>query len=165
GGGLFANQSESGLATTRHLDIDFRQQLRIEKRAVLGAMGIVYTVATAERIERIRSHRMLAASHRQRIDNPVLRYRRQADPVELGIDEAHVESGVMGDPPGALEEIQNHLRDFGEAGLVLQELIGNPMHRQRIRMNLAVAGAYIEMQRSAGWKIIDELDAADLDDP
>ncbi len=105
-----------------------------------GSMGVVYTVATAERIERIRPHRVLAAGKSQSVDNPVAADRRQAEPLELRIDEADVEGGVVGDPTGIAEEIDDFLGDIGEGRLVLQELVGDTVDGQRFRVNLALPG-------------------------
>ena len=49
---------------------------------------------------------MLAPGDRQRVNHAVLRHRRVAEPGELGIDERNVESGIVGDQPGAVDESQ-----------------------------------------------------------
>ena len=67
------SKSERGLLAADQLEIDFGQQFGIEQRAVLGAVAVVDAIAAAERIERIRAHRMLAAGQRQRVDDAVLR--------------------------------------------------------------------------------------------
>ena len=64
-------QAERALLAADQLEIDFRQQLGIEQRAVLGAMAVVDAVAAAKRVERVRPHRVLAARDRQRVDDAV----------------------------------------------------------------------------------------------
>ena len=64
-------QIKTRLLTADKLQIDLRQQLRIEQGAVPGACGIVDAVAFAERVEAIRPGRMLAAGERQRVDDAV----------------------------------------------------------------------------------------------
>lgn len=81
---------------------------------------------------------MLAAGKSQSVDNPVAADRRQAEPLELRIDEADVEGGVVGDPTGIAEEIDDFLGDIGEGRLVLQELVGDTVDGQRFRVNLAL---------------------------
>ena len=117
-GSLDDLQAERRLLAADQLDIDFGQQLGIEQRAVLGAVAVVDAVAPAERVERIRPHRMLAAGQRQRVDDAVRIDRRVAEPRELGIDEGDVEAGIVGDQLGAVDEGQELLGDLVEGRLV-----------------------------------------------
>ena len=72
-----AEQTERRLPAADHLDIDFGEKLGVEQRAVFGAVRIVDAVAAAERIERVRAHRVLAAGKRQRVRHQVVGDRRQ----------------------------------------------------------------------------------------
>ena len=65
---------------------------------------------------------------------------------------------------GAADVIQEFRRDFRELGLVAQELAREPMDFERTRLALAL-GIEIAVEVVAGETSIDELDAANLDDP
>ena len=54
-------QDQLRLPGPDQIDIDFGQQLRVEQRAVLGAVGIVDRIARAEIVELVLHARMLAA--------------------------------------------------------------------------------------------------------
>ena len=71
----------------------------------------------------------------------------------------------MGDPLAFAEESEDLVRDFGEFRLVGELLVGNAMDGERVGMDLAAIGIDEEMDRPAGRKMVDQLDAADFDDP
>src|SRR6478735_2617977 len=83
------SEAKGGLTATDHLDVDIGQQFGVEKRAVLRSMCIIDAIAAAKRIERVGSHRMLAARHRQCVEHAVGQYRWQIEPCELSVYEAH----------------------------------------------------------------------------
>ena len=131
------SRTERGLLAADQLDIDLGQQLRIEQRAVLGAMAVVDAIAAAERVERIRSHRMLAPGQRQRVDDAARIDRRLAEAVKLGIDEAHVEAGIVGDQLGAVDEGEKLVGNVRKRRLADKIGVADAVHGQRFRMDRA----------------------------
>ena len=130
---------------------------------MLGPTAVVDPVAAAKRIQRIRSHRVLAARQRQRIDHTLGGHRRQAEPLELGIDEAHVEAGIVGDEAGAVDEGDELVDNLGKSRLADELGVADPMNGQRIRVNRTALRIDVDMEGAAGGKAVVEFDAADFD--
>ena len=113
-------QDQLRLPRPDQVDIDLGQQLGVEQRAMLGAAGIVDRIARAEIVQPVRHARMLAARQQQRVDQPLARDRLPLDTVELGIDEADVERGVVDDERRVADELQELLDHFRKQRLVRQ---------------------------------------------
>ena len=84
-------QNELRLPRANQIDIDFREQFRVEQSAVFGSAGIIDGVARAQIVEPVRHTGMLAPGQRQRIDQTVARDSRSLDLGKFGIDEADIE--------------------------------------------------------------------------
>ena len=89
---------------------------------------------------------------------------RRARPRQLGIEKADVEAGVVGDQRGIADELEELLGDILEQRLVLQELGGEAVHVHRVAMDVAL-GFEVAVELAAGGDAVDDLDAADLDQP
>ena len=58
--------------------------------------------------------------------------RRAAAEAELHVDEAAVEAGIVRDQRAVADELGELLDDLLEARLPAQELVGQPVHRDRL---------------------------------
>jgi len=105
---------------------------------------------------------MLSARNEQGVDHALARNQRPAHALELGIEEADVERGVMDDQRRIAKKRDQFVRDFGEEEFVLEEFIGQAVDRQSLGRH-ASFGVEIAMERLARRDTIDELNAADLD--
>ena len=103
--GAMVPSAKRRLPAAEQLEIDLRQNLGVEQRAVLGAGAVVDAVAGAERVEAVRSVRMAAARQQQRVDEAMLRDRRAAAEPELHVDEAAVEAGIVRDQRAVADEV------------------------------------------------------------
>ena len=119
----------------------------------------------AERVERCRRHGELAPRHGQGVDHDARIDRRLVDALQFGIEEAHVEGGVVGDQLGAGEELQELVRDLGEQRLVGQEIVGNAVHVEGGRVDLAAGRTDEGVIVLAGRNVVPQFHPADLDDP
>ena len=114
------------------LDIDAGEQAAIEQRTMLLALRQIDAVALAERIEAAGRAGMAATRERQRIDHAVPAERRPRQAVELGVEKAEIEGGVVHNQHGAFDEGEHVVGKLGEARLVAQELGGQPVHLERL---------------------------------
>ena len=111
-------KTELRLARADQLEIDLGQNFGVEQRAVLGAARIVDAVARAQIVEPVGPGRMLAPRQQQRIDQPLARDQRALDALELGIEKAVIEAGIVDDQRRVADEGQEVVDDVGEARLV-----------------------------------------------
>ena len=132
-------QNELRLAGADQLDIDFGQQLGVEQRAVLGAAGIVDRIARAQIVEPVRAAGMLAAGKQKRIDHALARDQRPAGALELGIEKAEIERGIVDDERRVAEEGDQIVRHLGEKELVLEKFVAQAVNRERLRRHAAFA--------------------------
>ncbi len=79
-----------------------------------GAMAIIDAVTPAQSIKRVWPHRVLATRQRQRIDNPIIVDWWMSQPVQLGVDESHIEGRVVRDQLCAVDEIEKILKNSGK---------------------------------------------------
>src|SRR5271156_162772 len=129
---------------------------------MLGAARIVDRVPHAKIVEPIGSARMLAARNQERIDHTLPRYQGFARTLELGVEKAEVERGIMDDERCVPEKGNQIVRHFGEEGLILEEFLAQPVNRECFRRHAAL-GIEVSVEGLAGRYAIDQLDAADLD--
>jgi hypothetical protein len=163
--GIGGFKDERRLLAAHQLDIDFRQQLRIEQRPMLRAVAVVDPVAPAKRVERIRPHGVLAPGDRQRVDDAPRLDRRQAKAAELRIEEADIEIRVVRNEHGALEKLDELRADVGKGGLVGKVGAADAVHRLRFRVDRAPLRIDEKMVGASGRKAVDELDRTELNDP
>ena len=157
-------ETEVGLAGADQLDIDLGQQLGVEQRAVLDPLRVVDLVARAEIVEPVRAAGMLAPRQHQRIDQPLAGHRGFLDALELGVEEAEIEHRVVRDQRRVAEELDQLLDLVREQRLVLEEVDAEPVHLEGGLRHVAFR-IEVAVERLAGRKAIDQLDAADLDQP
>ncbi len=86
-----------------------------------------------------------------------------AEAGELGIDEGHVEAGVVGDQIALFEESDELVGNLGEARLVLEEGVVEAVDARRLDRHRPLR-VEIGVEMPAGRDVVDELDGADLDD-
>src|SRR5690606_26120710 len=134
----------------------------VQQSAVLGALGQVDAVALAKSIQRVRPGRMTAPGQRQGIDDASAGKLGTPDTGEFGIDETKIERAVVRGQRGVPYELQELIDHLGKAGLVLKELVGQPVYGYGVRRHLAV-GIQILVNLATGGDAGDDLDAAQLD--
>jgi hypothetical protein len=156
------DEGEARLATADQLEIDGSEQFAVEQGAVLGACREIDGEAPAERVETGLGAGKPAARQRQRILDLAAQL-LLADAAQLGIEEFDVELGVMDDQPTVADEFEELLDMRGERRMRRQELGREPVHRIGVLRHIAL-GIDVAMEDAAGRHVIDELDAADLDD-
>ena len=83
---------------------------------------------------------------------------------KLGIDEGHVEAGIVGDQAGAVDELQELVGDLVEGRLVGEIGRADAVYGQRVGMDRPALRIDVEVEDAAGRKAVDQFDAADLDD-
>jgi len=80
--------------------------------------------------------------------------------LELGIEEAEIEHGVVRDQRRIAEEFDQLLHLVGEQRLVLEEVDAEPVYLEGRLRDVALR-IEVAVERLAGWKAVDQLDAAD----
>ena len=105
---------------------------------------------------------MAAARKLQRIDDPVGCEQGTRDAFQLGVDEAEVEGGVVGDQRRIADEAQEIVSHILEERLVLQEVHGQAVHGDGVGMDVAL-GIEVAVELAAGGNAVDDLDAAEFD--
>ncbi|MGY3354383.1 putative amino acid dehydrogenase [Bradyrhizobium sp. GM0.4] len=105
---------------------------------------------------------MLAPSQQQRIDQPLARDRRALDPVELGIDEADVERGIVDHQRRVADELQKIVDDLVKQLLRRQEFGRQPVHRKGFCRHVPF-GIDVDVETLPRRHAIEHLDAADFD--
>lgn len=83
---------------------------------------------------------------------------------EFGVDETHVEAGIVRDQLGVLDEFQELGADFGEVRLPDQLGGADAVHRLGFGIDGAALRVDEFMEGAAGREPVDQLDAAKLDD-
>ena len=159
-------QREAGLAAG-HCQVDIRQQLGIEQRAVQLAPRVVDIVAFAQGIQAVALPRMARSGQQQGVENGAVLGQvgtvLLAQQRELVVDEPHVECRVVDDQRGALDEREELLGYIAEAGLANQEGIGDAVDVDRALVTFAVR-LQVDVEVPARQAPADHLDAANLDD-
>jgi hypothetical protein len=129
---------------------------------VLAARREIDGETPAERVEvRLRTGKALAREQQR-----ILAVRAQGRPAqsrELGIDEGEVEFRVVDDQPVAADEGEQLVGDRGEGRMPREEFFGEAMDFDSLRRHLAL-GIDIAVECPSGRHMIEQLDAADLDD-
>ena len=88
---------------------------------------------------------------------------RHAGQDELGIEKIEVEGGIVNDEQGIAEKVQELVDHGGEDRLVAEKVDAEPMNGQRFRRHVAL-GINVAVKARAGRDVMQELDAADLND-
>src|SRR4051794_25292209 len=93
----FGHQAEPDLAAAGQLDIDLREKLGIEQGAVLNPVAAIDPEADTQSVEATLGAGMPGAREGQGVDHPVHSDRRPPAALELVVEEAEIEPGIMGD--------------------------------------------------------------------
>src|SRR5262245_37615269 len=104
---------------------------------------------------------MLASREEERVDQALARDHVLAGALELGIEEAEVEHGVVRNQRGIAEKDQEILDDLGKWRLVLEKIFGEAVHLERFPRHVALGIEIAVKGLPAGYPV-DQLDAADL---
>ena len=88
----------------------------------------------------------------------------ERQPPELGVEKADVEGRVVDDERVVGDELEELVGNVGEQRLVLQERGRQPVHRLGLGRHVALR-IDEAMELAPRGDAIDELDAADLDQP
>src|SRR5690606_2489259 len=175
GAGAGARVLEQRGLPAGHGQVHVGQDLGVEQRPVVGALGVVHAVAPAQRIEVALLPRVQTPGERERVGDrahagdavddqgALVLGGRLARARELGVEEAHVELGVVDHELGAAHELEEIARDVREPRLVREELVGNAVHLDRRGVDLAL-GIDVLVIGVAGEAAVHHLDTADLDD-
>ncbi len=99
---------------------------------------------------------------RERIHHPVPAQRRYRQPVELGIEEAEIEIGVVHHQHRVFEESEKLVGPLGETRLVAQEVQRQAVHLIGLIGHIALR-VQMAVPASSCRDAVDQLDAADLD--
>ena len=125
---------------------------------------VVDTEAAAERVKAGGGAGKFLSGDSERIDGAVKRDRGFVKPAQLGIDELHVETGVMDHQFGVADEGDEIVSDGGEDRLFRKSLGGKAMNLERLGRHVAF-GVDILMIDPARRHVVHQLDAADFHDP
>ena len=109
-----------GRLPTGHCQIDVSQQMRIQQRTVEFTTGVVDVVTLAERVQAVALTGMQTTRETQRIDDRTDCSHgvwRASGSLELGIEKAHIEVGIVDDQLGTGDESEEILGDLAEARL------------------------------------------------
>ena len=106
---------------------------------------------------------MLAPRHGERIDDAHGLDRPAPDALQLHVEEADIEGGVVDDEPRIGDEVDEVLGDGGEDRLVREEGVGQAVDPEGPFRHRPL-GIDVDVEAAAARAVIDQLDAADLDD-
>ena len=152
--------------STREEQIDIRQYLGVQQRAVELALGIVDAIPATQIVEAVLLAGVPRACECKRVNYPATRGDTSKAPVEqrkLVVDEANVEGGVMDHQLGTRNEIKKLRGDLGENWLVGQKIVADAVNLERARIDLTL-GIDVTMEVPAAQATIEQLHAADFDD-
>jgi hypothetical protein len=130
---------------------------------MLGPGRIVDGEAPAQRIEAGRRPGKFLARHLQGVDNTLAAQWRTRQALELGIEEAHVELGVMDHQRRIADELDQFVGDLGKARLVAEKLGRQTMDGNSVGRHVAFR-IDVTLVRAPGRDVIEQFQAGDLDD-
>ena len=107
---------------------------------------------------------MLAPRQQQRVYHALPAHCGAASALQFGIKKAEIEHCVMRDELGVAEEGDQVIGLFGKQRLVLEELDRQSVNLEG-RLRHVAFRVEVEMERLAGRETVDELDAANLNQP
>ena len=162
--GQFRLQHEARLTAAHHLEIDLGEKFAVEQSAMLGAAGIVDIEAAAQRIEIVLRAGELAPRDVERVDRARHRQPNAPDPLQLGIDEAHVEGSVVDDEGVVRDEFEKGVRHLREFRLVREKLCGEAVNAEGAFGHVAL-GIDIGVEELSRRDVIEKFETADFDQP
>ncbi len=129
-------------------------------------VAIVDLVPFAQCIQAVSLARMLAPGQLKGIQDAAMIFHLAVmsfQAGQFGIDEAHVERGVVYDYLATFDEPEETVGDFGKKRLVGQELIVDAVYVHRILFDASL-GVDIEMKTLIRQSSVDQFDASDFYD-
>lgn len=151
------------LPAPEQFDIDLREQLSVEQRAMMGPHRTIDGKAAAKRIKTVFRAREFASRNGECIGCAFGEDRRFSAAFELGIEEVEVERCVVRDQLIIANKFQKFINYLGKPGLVGKELCRKAMDRDNFGGNVAVR-VQVDMKNPAGFDAVNQLDAADLNE-
>ena len=158
------DQAEADLPAAGQLDIDLREQLRVEQGAMLDPVAAVDAEAHAQGVEAVLGAGMPGAGERQRVDHPAGADRGRPHYLEFVIEEAEIEGRIMRDQRQILDELEQILGRSAKQRLVRQEDVAQPVDCFGFGRHRPF-GIEISVEVAAGFDPVENLDAADFDHP
>ena len=128
-----------------------------------GAAGVVDAEAAAEGVEGVRRAGEAAAGELEGVDRPRPGDAAVAGPGELGVQELHVEGGIVDDEAGVAEEGDELRGHRAEGRLVGEEGGGEAVDLHGLGRHLAL-GVDVAVEDPAGGHVVEELHRPELDD-
>lgn len=162
--GCLGDQAQADLPAAGQLHIDLRKKLGVEECSVLHAMTTVDSEPHAQGVEAVFGAWMPGPGEHQRIDHAVHADGRSAAALELVVEEAEIETGIMRYQRRILDEVEELLGFLRKARLIRQEQVGKPVYFLRLERHVAF-GIEIGVEMPASLDAIKNFDAADLNHP
>jgi hypothetical protein len=128
--------------------------------------GVIHLVALAERIQAVALSRVQLPRERKRVQHAAIMLDRLlclTEPLELVVDEPHIERRVVNNELCTLDEGEKRFSHLVERRLVLERLLADAVHGEGCRIDMPIR-AYVLVEMPTGQSPILELDTADLDD-
>src|SRR5690606_52837 len=148
-----------------HRQVDVCQNFRVEQSTVQLALRIVDVIAIAQRVEIVLLAGVSLPRHDQRVDHLAQlldAYIAAVEQLQLVVEEADIEWGVVDDQFGAANEVQQLLDHMAEQRLIGDHFIGDAVHLHRRAVEFAL-GIDVLMKMPACQPAIDQFDTADFD--
>ncbi len=129
----FADQAKPDLPPPGQLDIDLRQKLGVEQRAVMDAVAAIDAVARAQGVEAVFGAGMARAGEHDGVDHPGHAHLGAAAALQLAVEEAEVEARIVRHERRVAEKFEQRIDLRAEQRLVRQERVAQPVDALRLR--------------------------------
>ncbi len=129
---------------------------------MLDAMCTVDAVACAERVKAMLRAGVARSGNDQRVDHPRHADRLPAAPLQLVVEEAEIEAGIVRDQRRIADELEQFLDLVGESRLIRQENVGQAVDGFCLARHRTI-GIEVGVKMTPGFDPAEHLDAADLD--
>ena len=93
--GNLVDKSKTNLSSTRQLNINLRQQLRIKQSAMLHSLATIDAEAATESVEAVLGAGVAAAGHDQGANHPAHAHRIASAQLELAVEKAEIKPSIM----------------------------------------------------------------------
>ena len=148
-----AGQREARLTAADQLEIDLRQELRVQQGAMLVPRRGVDAETLAQRVEIGRRTRELAPCERHRVERPLGGKRRAVERRQLRVEELEVETRAVDHQFAVGEELEEGLDDIAERRHIGEEGIGEAVDLEGLLRHLAL-GVDIGLVDPAGRQVV-----------
>ena len=151
--------------TPKQLQVNFRQELTVEKRTVIGPRLCIHIEPFAKRIQACRCPWEFLPSDLNRIDPSLVRNGCLTAALQFHVQEAAVEFGIVRNECRIADEIQKRVNDgrILKLGLIDQVRVSDPSNSDRC---LGHGSTWIDigLERLSGRDVVDQLDGTEFDD-